>query len=234
MKYKLVHGNSLEYFQDKKYTYGDNITVISDFPYGIDFQYGVYNDSRINLINIIDTTLPQLERIAKRVVIIPGQTQVMLYPQPDWIGAITWNTTGQYGALGFTQFMPYLFYGEDIKGIGSVNGVIKSDCIRISGGDGVGFRRTENINHPCPKPLNIMDYLVRRFSNKGDLIIDPFMGSGSTGIAAIKNGRKFLGIEMDEDYYKEAQQRIANAAGDYTTTEAERAAGKVSLFGWER
>ena len=68
-------------------------------------------------------------------------------------------------------------------------------------------------NHPTVKPLSLMRYLVRLTSTPtGGVVLDPFMGSGTTGIAALQEGRKFIGIELDADYYAIAEKRIANAA----------------------
>lgn len=62
---------------------------------------------------------------------------------------------------------------------------------------------TNNI-HPTQKPIKLLEQLIALFSNKGDLILDFTTGSGSTGIAAIKSGRKFIGIELDKQFYVEA------------------------------
>lgn len=65
--------------------------------------------------------------------------------------------------------------------------------------------------HPTEKPINLMSDLVRDFTNQGQTILDPFMGSGTTGVACIKLGRKFIGIELDPDYFDIACQRIRDA-----------------------
>lgn len=65
--------------------------------------------------------------------------------------------------------------------------------------------------HPSQKPLALMEWLVATYSNPGDLILDPFMGSGTTGVAAVKLGRKFIGIEIDEGYFEIAKRRISEA-----------------------
>lgn len=64
--------------------------------------------------------------------------------------------------------------------------------------------------HPTEKPLPLMMELVSLFTQPGDIILDPFMGSGTTGIACVKLGRKFIGIEKDESYYDLACRRIEN------------------------
>ena len=182
--------------------------AIVDPPYGIGFKYNSYEDTEDNLKYIINNHVPEIIRISERVLIFGNHQKIFLYPHPDWIYAYTWNTTGSYGKLGICQWQPILFYGKDIKGFGSINSVLKSDMTHISGGDGVGFRRMENINHPCPKPINITRRLIARFSNENDKIIDPYSGSATTPICCNELKRKWIAFEIDKDYYKSANSRI--------------------------
>lgn len=62
--------------------------------------------------------------------------------------------------------------------------------------------------HPTQKPVELLEYLIKIYSNEGDLILDNCMGSGSTGVACINTNRRFIGMEIDENYYKIAQERI--------------------------
>lgn len=62
--------------------------------------------------------------------------------------------------------------------------------------------------HPTIKPLEFTEAMVRNSSKAGDTVLDPFMGSGTTGVAAIRNGRKFIGIEIQEEYFKSAERRL--------------------------
>jgi len=203
---KYILGNSLKLM--KNYNNNEFDLGLVDPPYGINFEYNEYQDTEENLIEIIENGMPELTRICKRVLIFGSHEKIWLYPKPYWIFSYSWNTTGSYGKLGICQWQPILFYGEDLKGFGSINSVIKSDSIHISGGDGVGFRRLENINHPCPKPKNIIKYLIARFSNENDYVFDPFMGSGTTGIMSWYMKRNFIGIEIDKLYYDEAIKRF--------------------------
>ena len=65
--------------------------------------------------------------------------------------------------------------------------------------------------HPTQKPLELMEYLVKTFTNEGDTVLDFTMGSGTTGVACKNLNRNFIGIELDENYYKIAEERIENA-----------------------
>lgn len=187
--------------------------IITDPPYGLGFPYNSYNDTRENLRNLIRDFFPIARSVAKkRIVILCGPTQINEYPVPDWIGIVTWNTTGSFGNYGYSQWTPILLYGKDRKGFGSVNGILKSDCISISGGGGVGFQRSvEEKKHTCPKPLTIMNPCVRRYSEPGDIVLDPFMGIGTTGVSCVKTGREFIGIEIDKYYFELSRKRIEHA-----------------------
>lgn len=66
-------------------------------------------------------------------------------------------------------------------------------------------------NHPTEKPVTLVSRLVADFTDEGELILDPFMGAGSTGMAAIQMKRKFIGIEIDPDYFAIACARIEKA-----------------------
>jgi site-specific DNA-methyltransferase (adenine-specific) len=72
------------------------------------------------------------------------------------------------------------------------------------------FRTAESEGklHPTQKPVDLYRYLVRTYSNENDVILDPCMGSGTTGIAALVEDRNFIGIEMEERYYEIAKERI--------------------------
>ena len=71
--------------------------------------------------------------------------------------------------------------------------------------------RNEGNNHPTVKPTALMQYLCRLITPTGGVVLDPYMGSGSTGKAAVKEGFSFVGCELDEDYYKIATARIETA-----------------------
>lgn len=65
--------------------------------------------------------------------------------------------------------------------------------------------------HPTQKPVALMEYLVRTYTNPGDTVLDNTMGSGTTGVACVRSGRKFIGIEQDQAYFDGACSRIAAA-----------------------
>ena len=101
----------------------------------------------------------------------------------------------------------------------------------INGGDGVK-RATETFNdqyyptsiqefsmanlrrnrlHPTQKPVDLLEYLIKTYTNENDIVLDFTMGSGSTGVACVNINRKFVGIELDEKYFEIAKERIKEA-----------------------
>lgn len=65
--------------------------------------------------------------------------------------------------------------------------------------------------HPTQKPVALMEYLIRTYTNEGMTVLDNCMGSGTTGAACANTGRKFIGIEMDEKYFEIAKNRVESA-----------------------
>ena len=65
--------------------------------------------------------------------------------------------------------------------------------------------------HPTQKPTDLLEYLIKTYTNEGELVLDFTMGSGSTGVACMNTNRKFIGIELDKNYFNIAKQRIEEA-----------------------
>jgi len=76
----------------------------------------------------------------------------------------------------------------------------------------ISATNAERVGHPTQKPLKVMRYIIENFTKEGDTIFDPFMGSGSTGVACMELGRKFIGCEINTEYFEIAQRRIQAAA----------------------
>jgi len=72
----------------------------------------------------------------------------------------------------------------------------------------IEFKRTRKPMHPTQKPVPLMEYLIKTYTNENDTVLDFTMGSGTTGVACKNLNRKFIGIEMDENYFKIATDRI--------------------------
>lgn len=68
--------------------------------------------------------------------------------------------------------------------------------------------RLSDPKHPAQKPVKLLEHIIKIASNERDVIFDPFMGVGSTGVAVLKNNRKFIGIEIEQEYFEAAKKRV--------------------------
>ena len=80
----------------------------------------------------------------------------------------------------------------------------------------IGFPREKNVVHPTQKPVALLEWLIKSYSDEGDVVLDNCMGSGSTAVACVNTGRHYIGFETDPEYYRLANERIINAGGTVT------------------
>lgn len=124
------------------------------------------------------------------------------------------------GITAFGDSFRDLFYGWNKNGMTRSSIGFMNVIVAIVAGESI--ERGQNFcqfsisdlsrkNHPSPKPVEYMRCIINRFTNEGDTVLDPFMGSGSTGVACAQTGRKFIGIEIDPVYYAIAEKRIKDA-----------------------
>ena len=73
----------------------------------------------------------------------------------------------------------------------------------------IKFNRDKGL-HPTQKPVALLEYLIKTYTNEGDLVLDNCMGSGSTGVACQNTNREFIGMELDEKYFNIAKKRIGD------------------------
>jgi site-specific DNA-methyltransferase (adenine-specific) len=102
------------------------------------------------------------------------------------------DTGGNYGKVGITVRTPTINEGKRYP-----NTVLD-------------FARETGL-HPTQKPVSLFEYLIRTYTNEGETVLDCCMGSGTTGVACMNTGRRFVGIERDEAYFAIARQRIESA-----------------------
>ena len=119
-----------------------------------------------------------------------------------------------------TGFAPYIDKRKKKRKHSRIYGEQKQ-VITISNGerypiDIVEFKRDKEKLHPTQKPVELLEYLIKTYTNEGETVLDNCMGSGSTGVAAIKSGRKFIGMEKEIKYFEIAKRRIDNAAAILT------------------
>lgn len=118
-----------------------------------------------------------------------------------------------------------IYSGRRFKQYGDCNGGeyiedgtrYPTDVVKFSNWNGALFGKTDNATkHPTQKPVPLLEYLIKTYTNEGEIVLDNCMGSGSTGVACANTGRDFIGIELDENYFNIAQNRIDGALKQLT------------------
>ena len=166
--------------------------ILTDPPYGLGFRGAAWDSE-------IPVWLEMARGSAPLVAFTTAPTTMWDYPRPDWV--LIWVRQGSssrtaYG--GFNHWSPVLVYGK---------GRWTPDTFLISAVQ--SGKANLGIDHPSPKPLPLLRWLVAGATREGDTVLDPFMGSGTTLRAAKDLGRRAIGIEIEERYCEIAARRCS-------------------------
>lgn len=199
-------------------TLGKVDALVTDPPYGVNLGnhlaakdgrldhklvkmgYINYDDTEDNLIAIIVPAVAAALALSRRGLVFCAGSNVWHFPRADIIGGVFIPSAMGRNKWGFTSFWPCLLYG-------------RAPALHL-GARATALTSTEAAEpseHPCPKPLGWMTWAVNLTSLVGHTILDPFMGSGTTGVACANLGRKFIGIEIEPRYFDIACRRIDEA-----------------------
>lgn len=178
--------------------------ILTDPPYGINLKYASYDDTEKNWISLMNKFIPEARRVARMVILSSCKISKLpwIYKNhcPDWL--ICWykGSPGHASYIGFNDWEPHLVYGR------TKNRLDMHDYFQSKSSPKKG-----TWGHPCPKPVEWANWLIKRATSEGMLVCDPFLGSGTTGEACVKLNRNFIGIELDKKYFEIAQRRINEA-----------------------
>ena len=212
-QYKLYNGDCLEVMKDIKDKSID--LIVTDPPYLIDYQSNYRKNKYKKIKNdikaeeLISNYFKECYRVLK--------DNTAMYSFCSWHNIdffkrefekyfklkniIVWNKNNtSMGDLKGSYAPKYEFILFGHKGRKLINGFRYPDVLEA--------KRTGNKLHPTQKPIDLLEIFIKASSDIGDIVFDGFMGSNSTGIASIKNNRRFIGIELDINYYNIAKQRI--------------------------
>lgn len=189
--------------------------VITDPPYGIDLgstkgsggSHGLQLEAYASYADTYDNYVAQVVPVLKQAIEQTGRAAVFIgphiheLPKFDALGGVYCSAATGRHQWGFKNFLPVLFYGTypDLHKGAQYPTVIASN------------ETAEKNGHPVPKPLGWMRWLVALTSRRFETVLDPFMGSGTTGVACAQQGRSFVGIERERKYFDIACERISRA-----------------------
>lgn len=187
--------------------------VLTDPPYGINLgvaersgkmmkhgnsSYTLFDDTPDYVQRTVVPVIEECIGLATRVAVTSGIRNMFLYPNPTTVWVLHWpNGAGLGRWSAFNCWQPVLLYGDGPKRVGSIPDTFTTT------------EQAERNGHPCPKPLRLWSKLLAAVSCEGELILDPFMGSGTTLRAAKDLGRRAIGIEIEERYCEIAAKRLA-------------------------
>jgi len=211
--------------------------LVTDPPYGIDLgkpgagrgrgkghglafhAYASFDDSYESFVETVVPALDVAISSSLRAAVFTGP-HIHEQRKPDAIGGVYCPAGHGRHCWGFKTFLPVLLYGAapNLNKGARPTVLVSSETVN----------RADN-DHPVPKPDGWMLWLVALASASGETILDPFAGSGTTGVACLRLGRKFIGIEKDPTYFALACERL-RAEEQGSTLQASRA-GQLPLLG---
>jgi len=200
---------------------GEVDAVVTDPPYGVSLSgkrghyrnkpnanrgmgYASYQDTPENFdATVVPAVSAALKKAQTGLVFMASRSLHKLPPPVDIGGIFLPNGCG-LGKWGFQSFMFAALYGADPY-------LSAGKGCRPNGKSGVYGNDANAVDHPCAKPIRAMEWAIERATLSGAVALDPFMGSGTTGVACANLGRKFIGIELEPKYFNIACERIAAA-----------------------
>lgn len=177
--------------------------VITDPPYNVGKDYGnSVNDKRKDYEKWCMGWFRELRKICKLIVFTPGMVNMRMWlkrTEPRWVCAWFKPNSCSFSRLGGASvWEPVLVYGKPKKRIGT-------DAWKVP----IKIRK-ETEFHPCPKNIDFWKILIDKFTEEGDLVLDPFIGSGTTAVACKHLNRSYIGFDINPEYIKKAEERLKN------------------------
>jgi len=182
-------------------TLGKVDAVVTDPPYGINWKPRVNHQDQMWVDEL--NYEPRALLIGRYHIIWGGQ--YLANKLPIAAGWLTWCKRPAVGF--FDDVRTYATTEVAWCDIGKTAFIIHV----WDGGKRAGCADNRTFCHPSQKPVEVMEWCLRRIPSDAQIILDPFMGSGTTGVACAKLGRKFIGIEIDDGYFDIACKRIKEA-----------------------
>jgi site-specific DNA-methyltransferase (adenine-specific) len=207
-RWRLVEGDCLDVLRAMPANSVD--AVVTDPPYnvGLDYDSDVTGDRRHDYREWCGQWLTELRRICLGPVLVScGVANLGIWhaiEKPRWV--ICWWKPASSGrcAVGFNNWEPMLLYGK--------LPVTVCDVVRTTEQASLPARhKKEGIAHPCPKPVEWAVKQAAMATKPGGLVLDPFAGSGTTGVACLQTGRRFIGVEISPAYCAIARKRLQEA-----------------------
>lgn len=199
-------------------------TIITDPPYNIDIAEW---DTIENFESWMSSLFKEFQRISKQQIIFFDYSYTKLFEElSEPYERFIWHREGGFRGKtikkGYEPFYWYVNNDEEAvyNQITEVNPYAEKDkrlkpertVSNVWKIPNLVGRKKERVGHPTQKPIKLINRIVEMTTNEGDIVLDPFMGSGTTAIACMNAKRNFIGFELDKKYYEQSLERIKNHA----------------------
>ena len=190
--------------------------VLTDPPYGIDFVSGRRKE-KYNKIKNDDSLIFLNEFFFKCNEVLKDNSHIYCF--------CSWHNVDKF-KVEFEKYFKLkniLIWEKNNKGMGDLKGSYAPKYEMVLFGhkgrrenegsrqvDVIKAKKTGNKLHPTQKPTDLLEILIKNSTKENEIILDCFMGSGSTGVACMNTNRRFVGIEIEENYFNIAKNRIEN------------------------
>jgi site-specific DNA-methyltransferase (adenine-specific) len=203
-------------------TLGKVDAVVTDPPYGIGFKYETHTDSEEEYPAFIWPIIEAAEALlseGKPVFVWQSQAWMNrfheLFPRPWRILISARNFTQMNRHAMAHAYEPVVVWWTPgkpfVSAVGEGVGTPRDWHVADSAGGFLRNKLSGASEHPCPRQEDALEFVVGNWVPRGEVVLDPFMGSGTTGVACAKLGRKFIGIEIEPKYFDIACRRIEAA-----------------------
>lgn len=187
------------------------ILVFSRLPFGADLINANRKNYRYDIV--WHKTMPTGFLNANRMPLRAHDQILVFYRKPPIYNPQKFKTKPYSAKRGGTSSVNYSHFKNTLSV--SEDGLrFPTDVIKFSNGD-----NSKTHYHSTQKPTTLLEYLIRTYTNPGDIVLDACMGSGSTGVACINTGRGFIGIEKEPGFYQTARKRITEAMAEKMVAE---------------
>lgn len=204
-RHRLAIGDCTDKMLVAELMQGDKAHIVmTDPPYNIGYEYASYDDdlSQGDYIEVTRRWFEAMRAISDKIIVTPGRQNIGVWASFDECNIGAWikeNAHGGASIAHFAKWEPIFFYGKHKR---------ERDCDVFTFHVDNGFLNDDAaMGHTCPKPLRLLDDLIQNYTDRGNIVFDLFVGSGTTIIACDHQNRNCRGTEISPEYVAIAIQR---------------------------
>ena len=213
---ELYNGDCLEILPTLES--GSVDAVVTDPPYGIGFKYSTYVDTAegygewlLSIIEKCEILCNESSPVFVWQAMLNAKMFALWFPR-DWrIFCAAKNFVQMRPTPMQYSYDPVLVWWTDGVNKPYSRGDASRDFHIANTANTMNRKDNDSGGHPCARPLDQVTHIIDQWVKPGGTVIDPFMGSGTTGVACVKTGRNFIGVELDPGYFAIAKRRIEKA-----------------------